>query len=390
MSAKPDLQRRDCLRQVLAATPLSGALLAPLAGSLAGSLLATQPAQAQGFVNNPPRQAPAMQWPRDHGAHLGHETEWWSLKGELYQGSSEPLGFCISFMRSRIEAALQSPSRFAPKHVLGGRASVSDVERGMLHDQRAARIGLQGFGASAASGDDLALVLEDWTLTRSGPQATSVFSTHIEAQDVVMALRATATQPVLIHGERGFARQEPSNEASSYYYSLPYLKLDGKVTAQGKHHSVSGRAWLDHGWGKSQEANGSDGTDWVGIHLNDGSALMVSRMRSSEGRTVWENATLRQPGKPDLVYKHEDIRMTPVETWRSPNTGAVYPVVWRIELAGTTYTVKARNKNQEMDGGSGVGDVFWEGLAELLDSQGRVLGLGFLEMAGYVVDKKPA
>ncbi len=373
MRTKPDLARRTWLQQALAA-----------------SLIVTRPVHAQGFANNPPRQAPAMQWPRDHGAHLGHETEWWSLKGELYQGSSAPLGFHISFMRSRIEAALQSLSRFAPKHVLGARASVSDVERGMLHDQRAARIGIPGFGANSASLDDLALVLEDWTLARSGPLASSVFSTRIEAQDVVMALRATATQPVLIHGERGFARQEPSNETSSFYYSLPYLKLEGKVTAKGKHHSVTGRAWLDHGWGKSQEANGSDGTDWFGFHLDDGSALMVSRMRSSDGRTVWENATLRQRGKPDLVFKHEDIRITPLETWRSPNTGANYPVVWKLELAGTPYTVKARNHNQEMDGGNGVGDVFWEGLADLLDAQGRTLGLGFLEMAGYAVDKKDA
>jgi predicted secreted hydrolase len=38
---------------------------------------------------------------------------------------------------------------------------------------------------------------------------------------------------------------------------------------------------------------------------------------------------------------------------------------------------------QELDGRGSTGTVYWEGLSELLDAQGRRVGLGYLEMTGY-------
>ena len=75
--------------------------------------------------------------------------------------------------------------------------------------------------------------------------------------------------------------------------------------------------------------------------------------------------------------------------WRSPATGAKYPVTWRMALAGTVYMVRARVHEQEMDGSHGVGDVFWEGLSDLLDTNGRVMGSVYLEMSGYVPETGP-
>ncbi len=61
-------------------------------------------------------------------------------------------------------------------------------------------------------------------------------------------------------------------------------------------------------------------------------------------------------------------------------------MAWEIELAGTRYSVQARMREQEVDGGSEIGDAFWEGLSDLLDAQGRVIGAGYLEMTGYAAE----
>jgi predicted secreted hydrolase len=327
-----------------------------------------------------------LRMPQEHGAHLEYETEWWSLKGEVNQAIGPTLGFHITFFRGRVESAEHNPSKFAPKHVIGARASLSDAKGMLLHDQRMARV---GFGLVDVSANDMNIKLQDWTFERSGPLAQSVFKAHIVAPDFSLDLRGTQSQEMMLHGEKGFIRRERTLLDSSRYYSQPYLKLDGQLSFKDRKLAANGRAWMDHGWGRSQLAPGAAGTDWIGMHLNDGAALMVFRMRREDGISVWESAGLRQPGKPDRVFKHEEIKLVPGETWRSPATGATYPVTWRLELAGTSYTVRARVHEQEMNGGNGVGDVFWEGLSDLFDANGRVIGSGYLEMSGYVPETNP-
>ena len=39
--------------------------------------------------------------------------------------------------------------------------------------------------------------------------------------------------------------------------------------------------------------------------------------------------------------------------------------------------------NQELDSRSSTGSIYWEGLSELVDSQGKRVGMGYLEMTGY-------
>jgi predicted secreted hydrolase len=39
--------------------------------------------------------------------------------------------------------------------------------------------------------------------------------------------------------------------------------------------------------------------------------------------------------------------------------------------------------NQELDSRGSTGSIYWEGLSDLIDSQGRKVGRGYLEMTGY-------
>jgi predicted secreted hydrolase len=48
--------------------------------------------------------------------------------------------------------------------------------------------------------------------------------------------------------------------------------------------------------------------------------------------------------------------------------------------------VRALLDNQELDSSGSTGAVYWEGLSELRNGAGAVIGRGYLEMTGY---KKP-
>jgi predicted secreted hydrolase len=45
--------------------------------------------------------------------------------------------------------------------------------------------------------------------------------------------------------------------------------------------------------------------------------------------------------------------------------------------------VKAVLPNQELDSRASTGAIYWEGLSELFDSNGQLVGRGYLEMTGY-------
>ena len=47
------------------------------------------------------------------------------------------------------------------------------------------------------------------------------------------------------------------------------------------------------------------------------------------------------------------------------------------------YTVRAVIDNQELDSRQSTGAIYWEGLSELIDSNGKRVGRGYLEVTGY-------
>ena len=56
---------------------------------------------------------------------------------------------------------------------------------------------------------------------------------------------------------------------------------------------------------------------------------------------------------------------------------------WIVRTPADFYTVKAVIDNQELDSRQSTGAIYWEGLSELIDSSGRRVGIGYLEMTGY-------
>ncbi len=73
----------------------------------------------------------------------------------------------------------------------------------------------------------------------------------------------------------------------------------------------------------------------------------------------------------------------PQRYWTSPRTRARYPVEWMVRTPGDFYTVKAVIDPQELDARGSTGTVYWEGLSNLFDSNGKRVGRGYLEMTGY-------
>jgi predicted secreted hydrolase len=165
-----------------------------------------------------------FRFPRDHGSHPAYRTEWWYFTGWLDAPDGRPIGFQITFFRSRpgIDPA--------NAQVIFAHAALSDPARGrLIHDQRIAR---QGFGIAEAHEGDARIALLGWHLDR---RADGVLHATAHARDFTLDLAFTPTQPTMLHGDRGYSRKGPRPEQASYYYSMPQLSV-----ARATERSVAG------------------------------------------------------------------------------------------------------------------------------------------------------
>ena len=317
-----------------------------------------------------------LRFPRDHGAHPQLRTEWWYITGQATAGGRE-FGFQVTFFRSRVDSTQGMASKFAARQLLFAHAAVTDVEgRKLRHDQRIAR---EGFGIASASQDDAAIRLRDWTLRRDN----GAYLASVVAQDFALDLRCAPTQPLLLQGDQGLSRKGPLPQQASYYYSEPQLAVSGSIRLQGAALQVQGKAWMDHEWSDELLHNDAQGWDWIGMNLDDGSALTAFRLRTRDGAALWDGGSFRPAQGSTTIFSRGEVIFSAQRRWKSPLSQASYPVEWTVRTPADIYTVRAVIDDQELDSRASTGAIYWEGLAHLFDSNGKRVGQGYLEMTGY-------
>ncbi len=322
-----------------------------------------------------------LTFPRDRGSHPEFRTEWWYLTGFADAGTRDQprlLGFQITFFRSRIDAAQSLNSRFAAKQLLLAHAALTDVSgQKHWHDQRIARA---GFGIAQASEQTTDVKLRDWTLKRSPDGA---YTSQIIAKDFSLDLQFNPKQPLLLQGNQGLSRKGPEEKQASYYYSQPQLSATGRITHAGKQTSVQQSiAWLDHEWSNELLHPEAVGWDWIGMNLLDGSSLTAFQLRRADGSALWAGGSFRDSAN-TTIFAPSDVRFNASAIWQSPSSAGRYPMQWQVITSRGTFTVRSLMNAQELDSRSSTGTVYWEGLADLLDAQGKLVGRGYLEMTGY-------
>jgi predicted secreted hydrolase len=318
---------------------------------------------------------PAFSWPRDEGSHPAFRTEWWYITGWLNTPEGEPLGFQITFFRTKPTLA-DNPSSFSPTQILIAHCALSDPKHGQLYqDQRIRRVDPSLVEASER---DTEVRLERWSLVHEG----SSYLAHIDAEDFAYDFRLQVTQPLLLNGESGYSRKGPAPLAASYYYSEPHLQVTGTLTRAAKIMKVQGEAWLDHEWSSEYLDPAAQGWDWIGLNLADGSALMAFRIRDVQGAAHWAGGTLRSADGKVQVFSPEQVSFTPLRNWSSPRTGIAYPVAWRVSVRDRSFELAPLMDDQENDTRLSTGAIYWEGAVRVREHDHEA-GRGYLELTGY-------
>jgi predicted secreted hydrolase len=146
---------------------------------------------------------------------------------------------------------------------------------------------------------------------------------------------------------------------------------------------------MDHEFGTTFLEPAQVGWDWFSIQLTDGRDLMIFQLRRADGSIdPRSSGTLVElDGTISPINAESGFRLEPRRHWKSPVSGARYPVAWtvRIPQPDLTLAVTAALDEQELHTTQTTGVTYWEGAVDVTGSiRGQpVTGRGYLEMTGY-------
>ncbi len=336
-----------------------------------------------------------FEFPADHGAHPDFRNEWWYFTGNLMTATGRRFGYHLTFFRNRLAppdpTASDGPvSRWRTDSVWMAHFALADVDGGRTFDHERFVRGAGGLAGVTAA--PFRVHCEDWHAASDGPEELFPLRLHAEGE-VTFDLTLERGRDVVLQGERGLSRKSATPGNASYYYSIPRMLGRGAVTIDGERLEVSGSGWFDREWSTSALDAGQVGWDWFALQLDgDDPAdplravdLMWYRMRRSDGTAdPASKGLLVDESGTSAALDFEDVTLTELRHWTSPESGARYPVAWRLVIPSRELdlTVEAALDDQELD----LSFRYWEGAVDVsgVRNGNAVTGHGYLEMTGYV------
>lgn len=325
-----------------------------------------------------------FQFPRDHGSHPDFQTEWWYFTGHLTAESGHRYGFELTFFRVGVDPADgPTETRWDLRHLALAHFAVTDLDRDEFRFYEKLNR-LSPFTAGAAEGA-LDVFNEGWS---ARVQENGSWRIQAEAGGDAIDLVLRAAKPPAIHGIDGVSIKGAAEGAASHYYSMPHLVAEGSIAANGRSETCRGRVWMDHEFSTSLLAEGQAGWDWFSLQFEDGTELMLYQMRQDDGSIDPHSSGsfISVDGSVRHLTRGE-FAIEPLGRWRSPKTGATYPMGWDVTVPnlGIRARVDAEMKDQELVTTSSTGITYWEGAVRASGARSGIVleGVGYVEMTGY-------
>ncbi len=361
---------RDAKWRVITAVLFALSVLAPAA--------AADRAGADGFLLALPGYE--FEFPRDHGSHNAYRTEWWYYTGHLTTDSGRRYGFELTFFRvGLVPPSVPRGSAWDLRNLALAHFAVTDVNgKAFRYYEKLNRS--SKFTAQAAAGF-LNVFNEGWRAVTAPDGSWRLVAA--EGKDRI-DLDLRSRKPPAIHGENGVSIKAPVEGYASHYYSMTRLEATGTINGE----RCRGQAWMDHEFGSSALRENQRGWDWYSVQLDNDAELMLYVIRRADGTAdVTSSGSLVTSDGHVIPIRRNEMRIQARGKWRSPRSGAVYPMGWSISIPKLRITLSLRPllENQELVTRASTQVTYWEGAVDVEGSFDSVAvsGEGYVEMTGY-------
>jgi predicted secreted hydrolase len=243
----------------------------------------------------------------------------------------------------------------------------------------------RGYGDRAGAATDRYLVWnEDWKVEGDDKN----HEIYVNDRGTTMRLSLKSLKPPVLHGDDGHSQKAEGEGRASYYYSLTRMQTEGELIVDGKKEKVSGQSWMDHEFGSNQLAPEQVGWDWFSIQLDNRTELMLYLMRRKDGSVdPYSSGTLISANGATKHLRRADFRVQVLDRWKSPNSGANYPIQWKISVPSEQIELEINPafREQELITSRSTRVTYWEGAVGVTGTfkNAPVEGNGYVEMTGY-------
>jgi predicted secreted hydrolase len=318
-----------------------------------------------------------FRFPYDHGPHPAYRNEWWYVTGNLDGPNGRRLGFQITFFRIGLAPGeAERASRWATHQVWMAHFAITDAGAGEFHHfERFARGG--EIDLAGAERDPVRVWLEGWRLERA---VDGTWRLQAAADDVALDVTLAPRKPPVFQGDDGLSQKSDAPGNASWYYSYTRMAAEGEATLNGEALPVTGSAWFDREWSTSALGPDQEGWDWFALQLDDGTDIMLYRLRKKDGSTDrWSAGVVVAPDGQVTRMGDTDFTLESLDQWESPR-GGTYPSRWRLDVAplDSTLTITPILADQELD----AIVRYWEGAVDVTVDDAPA-GRGYVELSGY-------
>jgi predicted secreted hydrolase len=310
-----------------------------------------------------------FEFPRDHGTHDEYRIEWWYYTGHVRTDSGRRYGFEVTFFRVGVDTA-PPETPWDLRNLSLAHFAVTDVQgKKFRYYEKLNRS--SPFTASAAAGK-LDVFNEGW---RATTQADGSWRLVAGQSGDAIDLTLRALKPPAIHREDGHA---------SHYYSMTRLEVSGSINGA----RCTGLAWMDHEFGSSALRENERRWDWFSVQLENEAELMLYQIRRADGTPdATSSGSLITDSGEVIHIRRDQMSIRPIARWRSPHSGATYPMGWEVRVPSLQIALKLTPllQDQELVTRSSTQVTYWEGAVDVTGSFGNVSvsGQGYVEMTGY-------
>jgi predicted secreted hydrolase len=341
---------------------------------------------AKGYRVPTPDYQPVL--PRDHGSHPEHGIEWWYWVGHLNAvDSGKNFGFQSTIFRLAGDPEKSGETQSEPfgnQNLFLVHTALSDLEEEKyIHHERVMREGWQ----ARSSEKTLSLTVGGVKVSLLEKENRHKVVTRYP-DGAKLELMFKPSKPLVSFGDRGLSRKGADPASVSWYWSYTRLEAKGTLFQNGEEIAVEGIAWMDHEISSSQLGEDLAGWDWTCMQLDDGTELKAYRLRKKDGGSDPWSAVywIDQKGNTEKVYA-DSFTWETLDTWTSPKTGLQYPTSVEVSVKHPTngqqvYQLRPLLDAQEFTGNR-ADNAYWEGACEVLNEDGKRIGLAYLELAGY-------
>jgi len=376
--------------------------------------------------------------PKDHGEHPEYDIEWWYLTANLRDENKKAYTVQWTLFRFRTP---HRANNWDNGQVYMAHSSIHAQDKHYF-SERFAKGGVCNAGVNTVAAQNattnkplLSLYMDDWLWQSTAPMkdqdgsdqpvALSMMTSAAEADkhpslfpsrlsfsavevlkhknvsssehskpgSASAILNLNSDAEFIFHGNNGYSIKSGNAQHASYYYSQPFIDVEGVISihnstpanvlkadtehadTNSKDIKVSGKAWFDHEWTSQLIDDQTRGWDWFSIHLQNGDKLMAFVMRL-EGQDDYMTGTYIDAQGKVKVLLPEDLSMTVLKTTHVDNKHI--PTKWQIKVPSRELDITTEVTKNEQFNPSRF--EYYEGS---IDVTGSHTGVGFMELTGY-------